>query len=100
VEGDFGVTWLDPCPTSDKTSWRSDEDDSSELPAVAHLHSCEYCPWGYFGNEGSTIDLYTYAALHFEIPAFDQGPRAAKRPLTRKPVKRKPAARKRNANHD
>jgi hypothetical protein len=100
TEGDFGVTWLDPCPTSDKTSWRSAEEDHSELPAAAHLHSCEYCPWGYFGNEGSDIDLYTYAALHFEIPAFDEGPRAANRPLTRKPVKRKPAARKRNANHE
>jgi hypothetical protein len=99
-EGDFGVTWLDPYPTSDTFSWRSDENDNSELPAAAHLHSCEYCPWGYFGNESSEVDFYTYAALHFEIPAIGQGPRAANKPLTHNPVKRKPAARQRNANHD
>ena len=100
AEGDFGVTWLDPPPTSDKTLWRSEKDDDSELPAAAHLHSCEYCPWGYFGNEGSEIDLYTYAALQFEIPAFGQGPRAVNKPLTLTPVKRKRATRKRNAKQE
>ena len=100
AEGDFGVTWLDPPPTSDKTSWRSEKDDDSELPAAAHLHSCEYCPWGYFGNEGSEIDLYTYAALQFEIPPFGQGPRAVNQPLTLTPVKRERATRKRNANQE
>jgi hypothetical protein len=100
AEGDFGVTWLDPRPTSDKTSWRSEKNDNLELPAAAHLHSCEYCPWGYFGNEGSDIDLYTYAALQFEIPPSGQGPRAVNKPSTLKPVKRKPATRKRNANQE
>jgi hypothetical protein len=102
AEGDFGVTWLDPRPTSDKTSWRSEKDDNSELPAAAHLHSCEYCPWGYFGNEGSDIDLYTYAALQFEIPPFGHGTRTVNKPMTRKskPVKRKPATRKRNAKQE
>ena len=99
AEGDFGVTWLDPPPTSDRTRWRSEKDDDSELPAAAHLHSCEYCPWGYFGNEGSDIDLYTYAALQFEIPPFGQAPRAGNT-LTHTPVKRKRATRKRKANQE
>src|SRR5262249_6516776 len=60
-EGDFGVTWLEPPPTSDKTTWRSEKEVDAELAAAAHLHSCEYCPWGYFGNEASDVDLYTYA---------------------------------------
>jgi hypothetical protein len=98
AEGDFGITWLDPRPTSDETSWRSEKDNDSELPAAAHLHSCEYCPWGYFGNEGSEIDLYTYAVLQFEVPPFGQGARAVNKPLTRTPVKRKTATRKRDAN--
>jgi hypothetical protein len=99
-QGDFGVTWLDPPPTSDETSWRSESGEDSGLPAAAHLHSCEYCPWGYFGNEGSEIDLYTYAALHIEIPPFGRGPRAANEPLKRKQVKRERSARKRKANQD
>ena len=100
AEGDFGITWLDPRPTSDITSWRSEQDDDSELPAAAHLHSCEYCPWGYFGNEGSDIDLYTYAALQFEIPPFGQGPRAVNKPSTRAPAKREPATRKPGAKQE
>jgi hypothetical protein len=80
-EGDFGVTWLEPPPSSDETSWRSEAEDDSGLPAAAHLHSCEYCPWGYFGNEGSEIDLYTYAALHIDIPPFGRGLRVASKPL-------------------
>ena len=100
AEGDFGVTWLDPRPTSDRTSWRSEKDDDSELPAAAHLHSCEYCPWGYFGNEGSDIDLYTYAALQFEIPPFGQGPRAVNKPLTLALVKRERVTRKRKAKQE
>ena len=82
-EGDFGITWLEPPPTSDDTSWRSEAEDDSGLPAAAHLHSCEYCPWGYFGNEGSEIDLYTYAALHIKIPPFGKGLRVANKPLKR-----------------
>ena len=97
-EGDFGVTWLEPPPSSDETSRRSEEDDDSELPAAAHLHSCEYCPWGYFGNEASDIDLYTYAALHIEIPPFGKGLRVANKPLKRARVKRERSTRKRRAN--
>jgi hypothetical protein len=82
-EGDFGVTWLEPPPSSDETSWRSEKNDDSELPAAAHLHSCEYCPWGYFGNEAADIDLYTYAALHIKIPPFGKGLRVANKPLKR-----------------
>jgi hypothetical protein len=99
-EGDFGVTWLEPRPTSDETSWRSQENDDSDLPAAAHLHSCEYCPWGYFGNEGSEIDLYTYAALHIKIPPFGKGPRVADKPLKRAPVKRARSIRKREKSQE
>jgi hypothetical protein len=99
-EGDFGVTWLEPPPSSDRTSRQSEKDEDSELPAAAHLHSCEYCPWGYFGNEGSEIDLYTYAALHIEIPPFGQGPRRASKPLKRAPVKRKRSTRKRKESQE
>jgi hypothetical protein len=99
-EDDFGVTWIEPPPTSDQTSWRSDQDDDSELPAAARLHSCEYCPWGYFGNEASEVDLYTYAALHIEIPPFGRGIRAANKPLRLTPVKRVRPTPKRKASQD
>jgi hypothetical protein len=95
-EGDFGVTWLDPPPTSDKTGWRSEKAEDSELPAAAHLHTCEYCPWGYFGNEGSEVDLYTYAALHIAIPPFGRGLRRASKPPTSPPAKRPPVKRGRS----
>lgn len=94
-EGDFGVTWLEPRPTSDRTSWQSKQDDDAGLPAAARLHSCEYCPWGYFGNEGSEIDLYTYAALHIKIPPFGRGLRGATKALKRTAVKRVRSTRKR-----
>ena len=97
-EGDFGVTWLEPPPSSDNTTRKREED--SELPAAAHLHSCEYSPWGNFGNEGSEIDLYTYAALHIEIPTFGKGLRVADKPLKRPPVKRAPSTRKRKPKQD
>jgi len=99
-EGDFGVTWLEAPPSSDDTSWQSEKNDDSELPGAAHLHSCEYCPWGYFGNEGSEIDLYTYAALHAKIPPFGQDLRRANKPLSRTPIKRERPTRKRKANQD
>jgi hypothetical protein len=86
-QGDFGVTWLEPAPSSDKSTWQSQEELDPELPAAAHLHSCDYCPWGYFGNESSEVDLYTFAALHIEIPKYCQGPRAATQLSTRKMVK-------------
>lgn len=99
-EGDFGVTWLEPPPSSDGSAWQSKEDRDPELPAAAHLHSCDYCPWGYFGNESSEVDLYTFAALHIEIPKFGQGLRAATKPSTGSVVKRKHSARKGNATQE
>jgi hypothetical protein len=99
-EGDFGVTWIEPPPTSDEASWRSESEDDSGLPAAAHLHSCEYCPWGYFGNEASEVDLYTYAALHIKIPPFGRGLRVANKPLKRTPVKRERSTRKRKTSRD
>ena len=100
-EGDFGVTWLEPPPTSGHiVPGDPKEDSDSELPAAALLHSCEYCPWGYFGNEGSEIDLYTYAALHIEIPPIGTSLRAAKKPATRTAVKRERSTRKRKPKQE
>jgi hypothetical protein len=99
-EGDFGLTWLEPPPSSDETSREFAKGGDAGLPAAAHLHSCEYCPWGYFGNEGSDIDLYTYAALHIKIPPFGKGLRAADKPLTRSPVKRPRSTRQRKASQE
>jgi hypothetical protein len=81
-EGDFGVTWLESPPSSDGSTQQSNEEHDPEFPAAAHLHSCDYCPWGYFGNESSEVDLYTFAALHIEIPKFGQGLRAVTKPAT------------------
>jgi hypothetical protein len=99
-KGDFGVTWLEPRPASNQTSRRSEKDGDSELPAAALLHSCDYCPWGYFGNESSEVDLYTYAALHIEIPSFGQGIRVAVEPSTLTPVKRGRSIRKRQPKQE
>ena len=46
-----------------------------DLPALAHLHACEYSATGYFGNEGSDVDFYIYGALHVEIPPYGAGSR-------------------------
>ena len=94
-QGDFGVTWLEPPPTTDSTSWQSKPESDSESPAAAHLHTCDYCPWGYFGNESSEVDLYTYAALHVQIPPVGQGPRQANKSTARTPAKRKRTTRQR-----
>lgn len=99
-EGDFGLTWLDPRPSTDSTTRRSEAENESEVAAATHLHSCEYCPWGYFGNEGSDVDLYTYAALHVGIPALGEGPRMARKPPKRPPAKRAPTTRKRGRRKD
>ena len=99
-QGDFGVTWLEPPPTSDNATRQSEKDTDPELPAAALLHSCEYCPWGYFGNEGSEIDLYTYAALHIEIPPMGTGIRVVKEPSTPTPAKRKRATRVRKPKEE
>jgi hypothetical protein len=92
---DFGVTWLEPPPSSDEASWRPGADDDLALPAAAHLHSCEYCPWGYFGNEASYVDLYTYAALHIAIPAFGRGSRKSIKPSKPVPARLEGKTRKR-----
>lgn len=99
-EGDFGVTWLEPPPTHNEVSRGHEKEEASGPPAAAHLHSCEYCPWGYFGNEGSEIDLYTYAALHIKIPPFGKGLRVANRPLKRAPDQPVRANRNRKASQD
>ena len=49
------------------------------LPAVMHLHSCEYSATNYFGNEGSDVDFYVYCALHVAIPKYGEGVRARKK---------------------
>jgi hypothetical protein len=107
--GDFGITWLEPPPSSGRGVALPDSniETSSEQPAAGRLHSCEYCEWGYFGNEASDVDFYTYAALHVQIPKLGQGPRTSIEPLgpatkkkargagTKETVKKKtPSARK------
>jgi hypothetical protein len=99
-EGDFGVTWLEPPPSSDKSAWQSEKDRDPELPAAAHLHRCDYCAWGYFGNESSEVDLYTFAALHIEVPKVGQGIRAATKPSRRSMVKPGRSARKGSAKRE
>jgi hypothetical protein len=99
-EGDFGVTWIEPPPSSSELGWQSRENCNPELPAAERLHSCDYCPWGNFGKESSEVDLYTFAALHIEIPKFGQGLRAAAKRSTTKTLKPKRAARKGNAKQE
>jgi hypothetical protein len=94
-EGDFGITWLESPPSSDKTTW-SEKDYASQLPMAARLHSCDYCPWGYFGNESSEVDLYTFAALHIGIPPLGEGIRAIANSSKATSVKRGGSIRKRN----
>ena len=76
--GDFGVTWLEPPPSSGSGAVLGDSntESRSERPVAGRLHSCEYCEWGYFGNEASDVDFYIYAALHVQIPKLGDGPRA------------------------
>jgi hypothetical protein len=98
--GDFGVTWLEPPPSLETSQWQRKEDSDPELPAAARLHSCEYSPWGYFGNESSEIDLYIFAALHIEVPKFGQGLRAATQPSTSPVLKPKRSTRRGKAKQD
>jgi hypothetical protein len=96
-EGDFGITWVEPPPhfNGRPTMYPRGADPDPELPALAHLHECEYSVTGYFGNEGSDTDLYTYGALHVTIPPYGEGPRvAAEGEASEKPA---PAPRKRAA---
>jgi hypothetical protein len=44
-----------------------------------YLHACEYSATGYFGSEGSDIDLYIYCAVHVAIPRYGEGTRAVAR---------------------
>ena len=92
--GDFGITWLETPPStrSGEKLGDTDSESSSDLPAAARLHSCEYCEWGYFGNEASDVDFYIYAALHVRIPKLGEGPRSDTRPQ-RRTTKKKTRAR-------
>lgn len=83
--GDFGITWLEPPPSSGRGVALPDADieTTSERPAAGRLHSCEYCEWGYFGNEATDVDFYIYAALHVQIPKLGEGPRANVQPSRR-----------------
>jgi hypothetical protein len=87
AEGDFGITWLERPPSS-ASRFAPSEQDAEGLPAAALLHSCDYCPWGYFGNESSMVDLYTFAALHIKIPPIGQRRGPAKKRSTHTPSKR------------
>jgi hypothetical protein len=79
---DFDVVWVDPPPHfngqptmyPDIAESRAQAVDP-DLPALTHLHACEYSATGYFGNEGSEIDLYIYCALHVAIPPHGEGAR-------------------------
>ena len=89
TDDDFDVTWLDPAPSS---GWGLvDSQKEGETAAAALFHSCEFSVTGYFGNEGSEVDFYTFAALHIEIPPTGEGPRAASEPPkpSKTPPKRK-----------
>jgi hypothetical protein len=81
--GDFDVVWVDPPPHFNwaPTMYPGGRGHAADpdLPALAHLHSCEYSATGYFGNEGSDIDLYVYGALHVAIPPYGEGTRAVTR---------------------
>jgi hypothetical protein len=99
-EGDFGLIWVDPPPhfNGRPTMYPRGAAHDPDLPALAHLHECEYSATGYFGNEGSYIDLYTYAALHVVIPPYGEAPRVADdAPKASSPAPRKRTARKKRA---
>src|SRR5439155_3752517 len=75
--GDFDVIWVDPPPhfNGQPTMYPGANEGRAQavdpdLPALSHLHACEYSATGYFGNEGSAIDLYAYCALHLAIPPY------------------------------
>jgi hypothetical protein len=82
--GDFGLIWVDPPPhfNGQPTMYPGASQGKPvlsdlDLPAIAHLHECEYSATGYFGNEGSETDFYIYGALHVEIPPYGTAPRDA-----------------------
>ena len=76
------VVWVEPPP---RFNWpptmypHIDEGRTPadpDLPAILHLHGCEYSSTGYFGNEGGYTDFYVYGALHIGIPPHGEGTRA------------------------
>jgi len=96
----FGITWLTEPPTS-RSARQSRGDTEQELPVAQRLHSCEYCEWGYFGNEASDVDFYIYAALHIKVPSFNarqnlktpssapKSTKSVKASVTKQPLKKK-----------
>jgi hypothetical protein len=103
--GDFGLIWVDPAPhfNGQPTMYPGASQGQRapldpELPAIAHLHECEYSATGYFGNEGSETDFYTYGALHVVIPPYGEGPRHSSETRTTQqgtaPAPRKRSSRK------
>jgi hypothetical protein len=81
--GDFDVVWVDPPPHFNaaptmypEIAARQTNPADPDLPAITHLHACEYSATGYFGNEGGDIDLYVYGALHVAVPPYGEGARA------------------------
>ena len=85
--GDFDVVWVDPPPhfNAQPTMYPEIAEGrphtaDPDLPALVHLHACEYSATGYFGNEGSDIDLYVYGALHVAIPPYGKGARGVAKP--------------------
>ena len=80
--GDFGLTWVEPPPhfNGQPTMYPGVaagmvQAQDPDLPALAHLHECEYSATGYFGNEGSEVDFYIYGALLLAIPPYGKGSR-------------------------
>ncbi len=75
------VVWIDPPPRFNwsPTMYPHGEEGRTpadpELPAILHLHGCEYSATGYFGNEGGYTDFYVYGALHVIIPPYGEGTR-------------------------
>lgn len=72
------IEWIESPPASYGSTWSEDKEEA-ELPAAGHLHNCDYCAHGYFGNESSEVDFYTYAALHLRMPPFGRGIRNSSR---------------------
>lgn len=102
--GSFDVVWVDPPPhfneqptmypaTAEGRALAADPD----LPALTHLRACEYSATGYFGNEGSEIDLYVYGALHVAIPPYGEGVRAGTGTEPSPPVSSPVPRRRKNA---
>ncbi|MFN0169550.1 MAG: hypothetical protein ACKV22_24270 [Bryobacteraceae bacterium] len=96
---DFDVVWVDPPPhfNGQPTMYPEIREGRApapdpDLPALMHLHACEYSATGYFGNEGGDVDLYVYGALHVAIPRHGEGARA---PGKTEPTDASPPARRR-----